>query len=72
MAEQGNWSCAPTLPTYDPDDIDDVPGAEAEAAEDEIVDRATAAALGDARRGAAAANAQLKLKKIVIARIYSI
>ena len=31
-------------PSYDPDDIDDVPGAEAEQAEEEIVDRATAAA----------------------------
>ena len=35
---------APVLPSYDPDDIDDVPGAEAEAAEDQIVDQATAAA----------------------------
>lgn len=35
---------APDLPSYDPDDIDEVPGDEAEAAEDEIVDRATAAA----------------------------
>jgi hypothetical protein len=35
---------APALPSYDPDDIDEVPGAEAEQAEDEIVDQATAAA----------------------------
>src|SRR5215211_5945846 len=28
---------APALPSYDPDDIDEVPGAEAEQAEDEIV-----------------------------------
>ena len=35
---------APDLPSYDPDDIDEVPGDEAETAEDEIVDRATAAA----------------------------
>ena len=34
---------APALPTYDPDDIDEVPGAEAEAAEEQIVDQATAA-----------------------------
>src|SRR5262249_27347829 len=33
----------PELPIYDPDDIDEIPGAEAEAAEEEIVDRATAA-----------------------------
>lgn len=31
------------LPDYDPDDIDEVPSEEAEAAEEEIVDRATAA-----------------------------
>ena len=31
------------LPAYDPDDIDEVPGAEAEAIEDQIVDQATAA-----------------------------
>lgn len=35
---------APTLPSYDPDDIDEVPGAEAEEAEEQIVDQATAAA----------------------------
>jgi SNF2 family DNA or RNA helicase len=34
---------SPELPTYDPDDIDEVPGAEAEAAEEQILDRATAA-----------------------------
>lgn len=33
----------PALPTYDPDDIDEVPGTEAEAAEEAIVDQATAA-----------------------------
>jgi superfamily II DNA/RNA helicase len=32
------------LPNYDPDDLDDAPGAEAEFIEDMIVDRATAAA----------------------------
>lgn len=37
-------SRAPVLPSYDPDDFEEVPGEEAEAAEDEIVDRATAAA----------------------------
>lgn len=35
---------APDLPSYDPDDIDEVPGAEAEEAEEQIVDQATAAA----------------------------
>jgi SNF2 family DNA or RNA helicase len=34
---------APTLPSYDPDEIEDAPGAEAEAAEEQIVDQATAA-----------------------------
>jgi superfamily II DNA or RNA helicase len=34
----------PDLPSYDPDDYDEVPGDEAEAAEEEIMDRATAAA----------------------------
>src|SRR6202521_6277958 len=34
---------SPELPTYDPDDIDEVPGAEAEAAEEQILDLATAA-----------------------------
>ena len=34
---------APALPAYDPDDIDEVPGAEAEAAEEQILDQATAA-----------------------------
>jgi superfamily II DNA or RNA helicase len=33
----------PELPTYDPDDIDEVPGAEAETAEEQILDQATAA-----------------------------
>ncbi|NKK80759.1 helicase-related protein [Rhizobium leguminosarum] len=33
----------PELPRYDPDDFEDVPGAEAEAAEEQIVDQATAA-----------------------------
>ncbi len=35
---------APALPSYDPDDLDEVPGTEAEEAEEQIVDRATAAA----------------------------
>jgi superfamily II DNA or RNA helicase len=35
---------APVLPAYDPDDIDEVPGNEAEEAEEQIVDHATAAA----------------------------
>jgi hypothetical protein len=35
---------APVLPAYDPDDIDEVPGNEAEEAEEQIVDQATAAA----------------------------
>ncbi|MBY5549638.1 DUF3883 domain-containing protein [Rhizobium leguminosarum] len=35
---------APVLPSYDPDDLDEVPGAEAEDAEEQIVDQATAAA----------------------------
>ncbi len=34
---------APVLPAYDPDEIDEATGAEAEAAEDQIVDSATAA-----------------------------
>jgi superfamily II DNA or RNA helicase len=34
----------PVLPAYDPDDIDEVPGNEAEEAEEQIVDQATAAA----------------------------
>jgi superfamily II DNA or RNA helicase len=37
-------SYAPVLPSYDPDDIDEVPGNEAEEAEEQIVDQATAAA----------------------------
>ncbi|MBZ9864230.1 DUF3883 domain-containing protein [Mesorhizobium sp. CA15] len=37
-------AAGPSLPSYDPDDADDVPGVEAEAAEDQIVDQATAAA----------------------------
>ena len=36
-------SRAPALPAYDPDDLDDATGEEAEAAEEEIVDAATAA-----------------------------
>jgi superfamily II DNA or RNA helicase len=40
----GGFRLNPTLPAYDPDDLDEVPGVEAEAAEDEIADRATAAA----------------------------
>jgi hypothetical protein len=34
---------APELPTYDPDDPEEVPGEEAEAAEEQILDQATAA-----------------------------
>jgi superfamily II DNA or RNA helicase len=34
---------SPDLPRYDPDDFEEVPGAEAEAAEEQIVDQATAA-----------------------------
>lgn len=34
---------APDLPRYDPDDFEEVPGTEAEAAEEQIVDQATAA-----------------------------
>ncbi|MEY9518339.1 superfamily II DNA or RNA helicase [Bradyrhizobium elkanii] len=34
----------PELPTYDPDDVDDIPGVEVEEAEDQIADQATAAA----------------------------
>jgi superfamily II DNA or RNA helicase len=34
---------APALPAYDPDEIDEVTGAEAEAAEEQILDSATAA-----------------------------
>jgi superfamily II DNA or RNA helicase len=34
---------APELPSYDPDDIEEVPGEEAEAAEEQILDQATAA-----------------------------
>src|SRR4051812_20086116 len=37
-------SSGPHIPAYDPDDNDEVPGVEAEEAEEEIVDRATAAA----------------------------
>src|SRR6202030_4198269 len=33
----------PAVPAYDPDDIDEVPGAEAEATEEQILDHATAA-----------------------------
>ena len=36
-------SRALALPSYDPDDMDEVPGEEAEQAEEEILDRATAA-----------------------------
>lgn len=34
---------APVLAAFDPDDFDEIPGAEAEAAEDQVVDQATAA-----------------------------
>ncbi|MCA3160160.1 MAG: DUF3883 domain-containing protein, partial [Burkholderiales bacterium] len=46
LMREGNGSSLhkpPALPTYDPDDIDEVPGTEAEAAEEAIVDQATAA-----------------------------
>ena len=33
-----------SLPAYDPDDLEEAPGAEAEAVEEQIVDQATAAA----------------------------
>jgi superfamily II DNA or RNA helicase len=36
-------SRAPALPTYDPDEIEEAPGAESEAVEEEILDAATAA-----------------------------
>jgi superfamily II DNA or RNA helicase len=36
-------SRTPALPSYDPDEIDDAPGAESEAVEEEILDAATAA-----------------------------
>jgi SNF2 family DNA or RNA helicase len=39
----GSLMREPTLHGYDPDDIDEIPGEEAEAAEDQIIDRATAA-----------------------------
>ena len=39
----GTLTDKPVVPSYDPDDIDDAPGAEAEAVEEELVDRATAA-----------------------------
>lgn len=34
---------APGLAAFDPDDLDEIPGSEAEAAEDQVVDQATAA-----------------------------
>ncbi|MBF5092003.1 DUF3883 domain-containing protein [Novosphingobium sp. NBM11] len=37
------FSRSPALPAYDPDDLDEAPGEEAERAEDEIADQATAA-----------------------------
>ncbi|MBX5282164.1 DUF3883 domain-containing protein [Rhizobium sp. NLR10a] len=45
MRQGGSAALArsPDLPRYDPDDFEDVPGAEAEAAEEQIVDQATAA-----------------------------
>ena len=46
LMRQGVWAPlakAPELPTYDPDDIEEVPGQEAEAAEEQILDQATAA-----------------------------
>jgi superfamily II DNA or RNA helicase len=44
QASAAPLSHAPVLPAYDPDDIDEVPGNEAEEAEEQIVDQATAAA----------------------------
>ena len=45
LRQGGSASLArsPALPAYDPDEIDEAPGAEAEEAEDQIVDQATAA-----------------------------
>ncbi len=44
MRDGGATLCrTPTLPSYDPDDFDEAPGDELEAAEDQIVDSATAA-----------------------------
>ena len=40
----GPLRAAPALPSYDPDDSDEAPGEEFEAAEEEIADKATAAA----------------------------
>jgi len=46
MRQSGSASLrrAPELPNYDPDDVDEIPGAEVEEAEDQIADQATAAA----------------------------
>jgi superfamily II DNA or RNA helicase len=43
MRQGGGAIGARALPAYDPDDLDEAPGDEAEAAEDEILDQATAA-----------------------------
>src|SRR5216684_4077412 len=45
MRQAGSSSLtrAPALPSYDPDELDEVPGVEAEAAEEQILDSATAA-----------------------------
>lgn len=46
MRQSGSASLrrTPELPTYDPDDVDEIPGVEVEEAEDQIADQATAAA----------------------------
>ncbi len=41
--DQAAFARAPALPSYDPDDLEEAPGAEAEAAEEQILDQATAA-----------------------------
>jgi hypothetical protein len=43
QARSAPLSRAPALPTYDPDEIDETPGAESEAVEEQILDAATAA-----------------------------
>lgn len=44
MRRGGGLGAAPDMPNFDPDDADDFPGTEAEAAEEQILDQATAAA----------------------------
>jgi SNF2 family DNA or RNA helicase len=45
MRQSGSWPLtrAPDLPGYDPDEMDEAPGVEAEATEEQILDQATAA-----------------------------